>query len=662
MLPDRSLRWQQWTNRALFDEQGSLLGYQAVGQDITERKRIEALEQDRRNILELIAHDQPLEHILETVVQMIEGNQPGLGVSVLLLRDGRLYQKASLNLPEACIQAMDNLEVKPGAKGGPRLTIWSQTIYGDPEGADDEDFISKDIAVDPRWQDYGDVLAAHRFTASVVMPIKSGSNEIFGVLAGFSKHAWQFEGQIINLFDAAAPVAGLAIERQRLNERLVFQAMYDELTSLPNRHLMQDRLQQDIADARRKNTLVGLLFFDLNRFRNINETLGHAVGDELLKQISCRFSQNIRQSDTLARIGNDNFVVILTDIKTITDIIQIAYKLLDVLKSPYEIVDHDLYLDARVGVSIYPRDGQDVESLIKNADIAQAFAKTSGRSEVECYEPAMSALAMERLQLANRLRRGIERGELRLYYQPQINIGSGAVVGLEALLRWQHPDLGIILPGEFISLAEESGLLFTIGEWVLQEVCNQINAWQQDGITPVRIAINVSPIQFSQTDLIDGIIDTLKEKSLSTKHLAIEITENIFMNDVEAVAKRLLRLREQGVKIFLDDFGTAYSSLAYLRGLPLDYIKIDKTFVDDLAQIADFPIEAKLARQFDPSALVKAIITLAHGLNMKVVAEGVEKGEQLKMLTDLGCDLAQGFLIARPMPADQILKQCFKRN
>ncbi|MBI9044300.1 MAG: EAL domain-containing protein [Anaerolineaceae bacterium] len=435
-------------------------------------------------------------------------------------------------------------------------------------------------------------------------------------------------------------------ERRKMEVRLVEQAMYDQLTGLPNRRLLEDRLKASLAQAHRSISNISVAFMGLDRFKDINDTLGHAVGDELLIQVANRLSKITRNSDTLSRVGNDEFVVILNNLKKTSDAYKVIKKILEVFKKKFNVEGNDLYITASTGFSIYPDDGTDSISLFRNADSAMAFAKASGKNVIRRYEPAMHQLAHERLNVTNRLRKAVEQKEFVLYYQPQIDMANQKVFGLEALVRWENPDLGIVPPSSFIPLAEESGLIHALGEWVFEDVSRQLLIWQKEGKPKLRVAVNVSPVQMLHHDFIDKVERILKTNGISAENLTIEITESMFMQDIEDTVERLKHLRRLGAHVDVDDFGTVYSSLAYLRTLPLDTLKIDKTFIDDLSATSHGNI--------DPAALVKAIITLGHGLNLKVLAEGIETQHQLDMLQSLGCDLAQGYLFAKPVPAADV--------
>lgn len=442
---------------------------------------------------------------------------------------------------------------------------------------------------------------------------------------------------------------------KKSKDKILFLAYYDSLTNLPNRALFKDRLNQTLLIAKRHQRILAILFLDLNNFKRINDTLGHPAGDELLKQVACRLSNCIRRSDSIsrysadefsavvARLGGDEFTMLLTEIAHVHDTIKVAQRILDAIAQPFDIKGQEVFITASIGIAIYPIDGEDVDTLLKNCDTAMYHAKNEGRNNYKFYEQSLNKTALDILTLENNLRKALDKQEFRVYYQPRIDIRTRNVVGFEALIRWRHSQKGIIPPSEFIPIAEETGLIIPIGEWVLNEACKQNKTWQAAGFTPVFISVNLSGKQFKQQNLIKVIDHAMSEVRLDPKYLELEITESI-IQDTKSTAGILRELRNLGLKIAVDDFGTGYSSLSYLRRFPLDTLKIDRSFVKDIA------------KDPDSEAIVKAIIAMAHCLKLKVIAEGVETEEQLKFLSDEGCDEFQGYLISPPLPADEVVR------
>ncbi len=437
-------------------------------------------------------------------------------------------------------------------------------------------------------------------------------------------------------------------KRKQAEERLRYLANFDPLTSLPNRTLFYDRLSQALQRASWHKRSVAVLFLDLDRFKNINDTLGHAFGDLVLKSVSERLVACVREGDTVARLGGDEFVLILDNLAQEEDTRLIAQKIQSNLSSPFMVEGRECFITTSIGIALYPNDGSDYETLIKNADAAMYRAKDKGKNTYQHYSPALNAKVSERLTLENNLRRALERNEFELHYQPMVEPMGGRLIGVEALIRWKRPGVGMVAPSEFIPVAEETGLILPIGEWVLQAACTQNKAWQSAGLPPIRMAVNLSGGQFQQQTLVETISKILHETALSSQYLELELTESIIMKSTEVTVTTLRRLDALGIKISVDDFGTGYSSLSYLKRFPVSTLKIDRTFVRDL--ITD-P---------DDKAIVKAIITLAHSLKLGVVAEGVETQEQLNFLRALHCDLVQGNWFSKPLPAEDLAQLLVK--
>ena len=433
-------------------------------------------------------------------------------------------------------------------------------------------------------------------------------------------------------------------ERKRAEERLSYLATHDALTNLPNRTLFIDRLEQAVSRAPWRKRLVAVLFLDLDHFKRINDTLGHNLGDLFLKAVAERLKGCVREGDTVARMGGDEFTVVLADIAETRDVPKIAQKVLDAFSKPFRVDGHELFTTTSVGISLYPNDGDNAEVLLKNADAAMYRAKEEGRNNYQHFSPAMNVRALEHLALENNLRYALEREELLLHYQPQVDLKTGRVIGMEALLRWQHPDLGLVSPAQFISLAEETGLIVPIGEWVLRTACAQNKAWQEAGLSPVRVSVNLSGRQFFQKNLFEMISRVIRETGLDPNSLELELTESFLMKKAESNIATLRELSAMMVRLSIDDFGTGYSSLSYLKHFPIHSLKIDQSFVRDITTDPD------------DAVIVTAIVTLAHSLCLKVIAEGVETKEQLEFLRSLQCDVMQGYLFSRPLPAEEATK------
>lgn len=425
-------------------------------------------------------------------------------------------------------------------------------------------------------------------------------------------------------------------------ERILHLARFDVLTNLPNRAYFKELVDESIAMAARHDEYCGLLFIDLDHFKTVNDSLGHAVGDALLQCVAQRLDEARRAGDIVGRLGGDEFVMLLNGVEQASDAASVAYRVLERLSQPFHVQGHELVVTPSVGVAIYPDDGGEYDTLIRNADAAMYFAKESGRNNFQFYAANMNAKAHQILAVESQLRRALERNEFVLHYQPQVEMTTGRVLGVEALIRWQHPERGLIGPGEFIPIAEERGLIGAIGNWVIKEACRQNRAWQDAGLPALEVAVNLSALQFFQKDLLDYIHDVLTESRLAPHLLALEVTESIIMQDAESTVRNMAALKSMGLKLAIDDFGTGYSSLAYLKRFKADKLKIDRSFV------ADLPGDQ------DDCTIARAIINLARNLNLQVIAEGVEEAEQWKFLLDEGCDEVQGYLVSRPLPPHEL--------
>jgi len=430
-------------------------------------------------------------------------------------------------------------------------------------------------------------------------------------------------------------------ERKQMENTIRQMAYYDSLTGLPNRNLLNDRLAVALANASRNNQMVAILFLDLDHFKTINDSLGHEAGDQLLQQVSLRIKGILRKQDTVARMGGDEFIVLIPGLMDSNHTARVAEKILDSLAPAFKIGDNELFIGCSIGISIFPDDGMEIKTLLKNSDLAMYRAKEKGRNTFQLYTPVMNFKAMERLAVEKNLRKALDREEFELHYQPKINLKSGQIAGMEALIRWDSPELGMVMPNQFIPIAEETRLIIQMGHWVLLTACRQAKKWQEAGLPQVSISVNLSVVQFTHPNLVSEISGVLKQTKIPPHQLELEVTESVLMQDTTLAVSILNKLSELGIKISIDDFGTGFSSLNYLKNLPVDYLKIDQTF------IKDFNLQTN-------SAITKAIVTLAQSLNMKTIAEGVETEEQRKFLMELNCDEAQGYLFSKPLTKDEM--------
>jgi len=443
------------------------------------------------------------------------------------------------------------------------------------------------------------------------------------------------EGQVTHSISILKDVSN----RKRDEENLIRNAQYDALTGLPNGILLLDRLEHSLSSATRHQRMVGVLVIDIDHFKTINDTLGRDAGDLLLVEAARRLQDCLRDGDTVARLGSDEFVLLFDDLEREDDIEPLAERILDSMGRAFMLEGHEAFVSASIGASIFPRDGNDGETLVRHADIAMYRAKQYGRSIFQVFSEEMQSNITHRMSLEANLRRALERDEFLLYYQPQLSLSSGRIVGAEALIRWQHPELGMVSPAQFIPLAEETGLIVPIGEWVIATACAQIRRWHDAGLPVPRVAINISARQFRQKDLLDVIERNLALHGQAAARLEIELTESMVMHDPDRTIQILRQMKELGLNISLDDFGTGYSSLSYLRRFPIDVLKVDQSFVRDVTTSPD------------DAAIASSIIALAHSLNLTTVAEGVETAGQLEYLTRQKCDVMQGYFFSKPLAA-----------
>ena len=474
-----------------------------------------------------------------------------------------------------------------------------------------------------------------QFTATVMMQRRDGSS-FWCEMSGRSLGSDSLVDDCIWVFTDVS-------ERRQAEERAKFLFYHDVLTQLPNQQLFQDRLQQAIAFCTRTGTKVAVMLVDLDRFKAINDVLGHGVGDQLLVEVAKRLEQAVRSTDTVSRQGGDEFVLLLTDVSEPDAIATFTRELMARLSEPFQIADRELTTSVSIGVAIYPEDGADYGTLLKKADMAMYRAKESGRNAYRFFNEDMNDEAVAQVTLLSGLRRALDTGQFVLHYQPQIEIASGRLLGAEALIRWHHPDLGLVYPGRFIPVAEETGLIVEIGDWVLREACREAARWEAAGMDGLVVAVNLSALQFKRGDVEKSVAQMLDATGLDPSLLELELTESILIQDTENVLAAVKRLKLMGIKLSIDDFGTGYSSLSYLKRFDADKLKIDQSFVRDLAVDAE------------DAAIVRAIIQMAHSLGLRTIAEGVETKEAQDLLRLYRCDEAQGYFHARPMPAEQFM-------
>jgi diguanylate cyclase (GGDEF)-like protein len=508
--------------------------------------------------------------------------------------------------------------------------------------------ISNDYMADPRLTRFRDRVRDLGMRSVAVIPlIKEGV--AFGLLLVQSTHVGAFTPELVNLIQRLADNVSFALvnfdhadEKARADQRIEYLATHDSLTDLPNRVMFNQLLHFSIEAARRHDRKFAVLFIDLDRFKTINDSLGHEAGDALLVETAARLRSCLRASDVVARLGGDEFVIILEETAAIEDVERITENLLAVLSQPLQLSGHECNTTASIGIAMYPSDGTDEQTLTKNADIAMYLAKEDGKNGFRFFTREVKIQSIEGLTLESALRRALERNQLALHYQPKVDMATGEITGVEALLRWTHPDLGAVSPARFIPLAEETGLIVPIGRWVLNQACAQNMAWQHRGLRPISVAVNLSPRQFADERLLRDIDEALVASGMPAALLQLEVTESMVMRNVSRATRMLQAIHSRGIRLAIDDFGTGYSSMSLMKHFPIDTIKIDRSFVRDLP------------KDSEDQAIAQAIISMGKALGMTVVAEGVETIEQETFLREHACDETQGFLFSKPVPPERL--------
>lgn len=604
--PNGKTRWLDVRCQPFPDPYGQLRHWISIVRDITAPRMAILLEHDGSRILELIGRNAPIAEIMNKLALMVERQIPGAYVAVFRLNGELLSCEAAPTLPAA------------------------YQNWGFPN------FSQSDSQL--------------RLSCSV--PILSAHGIPLGLVSIFLPTSSREETDQDSL-KYAVNLAAIALEHRQMTETLAYQAKYDALTGLPNRNHLESLLPRLIEESLALDEFMALGFLDLDRFKHINDSLGHVVGDLLLKQIGARLTEALMPNDFLARFGGDEFVVVMRNLAAFEKPEDRGRRFLEAFVKPFKVDGYDLHLTASMGVSVYPRDGQDADSLIRNADHAMYRAKNVGKNELEMYAPSKGATPVQRLDLEVQLRQAIDNRELSLNYHPLLTI-TGELNGFEVLLSWDHPKLGRIAPVDFIPIAEESGLIVSIGSWVLEQACLQAAAWKRAGYAPLQMNVNVSPVQFVRPGFVDIVAAALAVSAFDPRHLTLEITESLVMSNMKEAAEKMAMLRAIGVGIAIDDFGAGYSSLNYLRQLPADQLKIDQSFVREMTS------------ESSPSfSVIDTITTLAHSLRLKVIAEGVEKQEQLDLLAKAGCDFVQGHLFGEPVraiEAEKLMRQQSRRR
>jgi diguanylate cyclase (GGDEF)-like protein/PAS domain S-box-containing protein len=595
-----------------------------------ERKRLELQSGNERSVLELLARGESLPALLSHLAGSYEAMYPGMLCSVLLLsQDGRhLVHGAAPSLPAAYCKAIDGTAIGENTGSCGTAACTRKTV------------IVTDIAHDPLWEDYKELALENGLAACWSVPILSTQGQVLGTFALYYSAPRSPQAAEMAALERGAHLASLAIERAQSEARIVKLANFDTLTGLPNQMLLKDRIAHAMSMSQRGAAQMAVLFLDLDHFKNINDTLGHRIGDELLIQLAARLKALLREEDTLSRLGGDEFILVLTAINA-DGAAHVAEKVLATVAQAYHIDQFELVVTPSVGIAMYPSDGTDFDRLYQSADVAMYRAKMDGRNCFRFYTAEMQERSARRLQLENALRHALARKQFQLHYQPQISMQDGRVTGAEALLRWQHPELGMVSPAEFIPVAEESGLILSIGEWVLRTAVQQAKRWMDSGQTAITIAVNLSAVQFRQANLPELVVQILEEANLPPQYIELELTESVAMEVPLAAIAVMDELYARGIRMSIDDFGTGYSSLSYLRKFKINKLKIDQSFVCNITE------------DTESHAIVTAIITLAGSLGFQTIAEGVETAGQLEFLRLKGCNEAQGYYFSKPLDALQ---------
>ncbi len=625
---DGEIRWYHWTDRAFLDAHGRVVEFQSVGHDVHERRMAEHLMSLQAEILEMVAKGIPLDETLASLCAIAESESSTWRCSLMLVdADGYLVTTSAPSLPGDFAAAIGQIPIGEGVGTCGTAAARRSTV------------ITADIATDPSWNAYQGAAERYDLRSAWSTPLlTNATGAVLGTLAMYGAEPGEPTEEHVRFVKSLARLAEIAIERKRFEDRLAHDSVTDPLTGLPNRTLLIDRLGISLARSQRSRSEVAVLFLDLDGFKVVNDSLGHEAGDELLVALSRRLERAVRPGDTVARFGGDEFIVLCEDLPREGGramAIDIATRLLDVLAEPFVLHESEIFLRASVGIAIGGHGDGRTEDLLRDADAAMYHAKELGKGRWVVFDDAMRDRVVAEHETFNDLHRALDRGELRVFYQPLVDLADGECRGAEALVRWQHPERGLVAPGEFIALAEQSDLIVRIGEWVLEEAAIFARRAQPG----FMVSVNLSGRQLAMPDLVARIGAILQRTSVDPAAVCLEITESVVMADADAAVTKIDGLKALGIKLAIDDFGTGYSSLAYLKRFRVDTVKIDQSFV------------AGLGRDAGDHAIVAAVISMARALGLRVLAEGVEDVMQLEVLQALGCDFAQGYYFARPLPA-----------
>lgn len=599
--------------------------------DITERKKVEAFDENNANILEMIARGHPAAKVYDAIALMYEERHPGMRCSMLELHENKLLHGGAPSLPKEYCDAVHGLE------NGPNVGSCGTSTYTGKR------CLVENIETDPKWAKIKDVALPHGMRCCWSEPIKNSLGEVLGAFGMYYNHPALPNEDELNDLISAARLAGIVMERDQAQKRIRQLAYTDELTGLASRAYFYQNIEELINTSVRHNRRFSLLYIDLDDFKHINDSLGHDVGDSLLKVIARRLASASRSIDFIGRLSGDEFCVLVEEVADDYTAAHVAQRCLDIVSQPVKLASRKLTPACSIGIAHYPDDGNNVSALLKAADTSLYAAKERGKNRYAFYKPELTQKAEYRFQVEEFLREAIEGEQLSLVYQPQIDVASGKVIGVEALSRWHHPVLGQVPPTEFIGTAERIGMIKPLTEWVLNTACNQAVRWKNAGFKSLRIAVNISPSQFLDKNIVSMIESAIAETGIVPSELELEVTEGVVQTDQQNLSI-FQELKDIGVLLAIDDFGTGYSSFASLKHLKVDCLKIDKYFVDDML----LDKETKL--------LVGSMIEMGHNLGHEIIAEGVETQEQFDMLNKLDCEMVQGYLFSKPVNTDEISK------
>lgn len=625
-------RWLMMSRLPLRDKHGKTIGVVGMSRDITARKKAERLIQAQLRLLELVATGMPLRDFLAQLVLMIEAQHPGSRGSVMLRSPGsdHLELAAAPSLPPAFRDLMRRLKI------GPRSGISGTAAWRK------ERVIIEDVHTDPLADGLRFLVDGMGLRSCSSTPILSYHGELLGTFALFVDRPGSPDAQHNELTAIAVHLAGIAIERHQAEERIRYMARHDALTGLPNRLLLDAEFPAMLAEAKAAGRDVGVAFLDIDNFKVINDSLGHAVGDELLKLVATRVTDIIDGQGMAVRVGGDEFIVLLIG-HGADNLVSRFEAVRRAVAMPITLGGLTFQVTCSMGIACFPQHGENPSDLVANADAAMYRAKETGRDSLEIFSVEMAEKARKKLVLIEEMRSALEEGQFVLHFQPQKNLLTGKVFGAEALVRWNHPVRGLVPPGDFIPLAEETGLIVPLGDWILREACRQCKVWQDGGLEPVVVSVNVSARQFKEKAWAVHVAAALEQCGLDPRYLELEVTESLIMQDLAGALQRMRELKALGVKLSIDDFGTGYSSLSALKSFPVSQLKIDRSF------LADIPGDV------DNMAITSAIVSLAQKLGLEVIAEGVETEEQARFLLESGCVNIQGYLVGRPVPPADFL-------